>query len=1030
MSFIEELRKKRLKYIEGLRANEGFEEGTRNLLSELYPDNAHFVYELLQNAEDAEASSVKFILSNDGLKVIHDGKKQFTENDVESITGIAVSKKKDDFNKIGKFGVGFKSVFSYTNNPKIYSKDFTFEIHDLVCPNEIDFPADFKSENIDSTIFYFPFNHVDKPKEAAVEEICKVLVNLADTTILFLGNIQKVSWKINLQETVINGFIKRLQTKQNIVTIESPNRKSNWLFYRKEVPQKKHLYVCIAFRLTDDEDYKIDKKVVRGGVAIFFPAEKEVSNLKFYLHAPFSATVARDSIQNREENNYLRDLLVDLFAQSLSKIKELGLLDSNFLSILPNKDDELTEFYAPFRERIVSEFQSNNLTPTWNGEFKPSTDLFQTKNSIKKIINSESILKSVIKKKTQRGFDWAISAERGSRTYKFLETLEIDEFDTEDLLKLIINTFSSNEKAHLILSTLSDQWLQDFYSLLDEGVQKHPDYVRQRNSWDKNTSLLDANIVRLQNGDHVTGKNAYFETSLIREFKDLSIVKSEAYINSNPAKEFLKKLGVEEFDEVKEVEMILKTFYNEDEISVTDNENILHLERFIAFADKHENKYELFKKYTFLKIEDDNGNNCGYSRPTGIYLDKPFQETGLSEVSGAVGMFRLWAGYSEHISDKTAMVRFLENIGVMSALVIREASIRDNPKFVELIRHSGRETEYARRYDYQIENLRKILELNNFKVSLLVWNTVREASRNVMKAGYSPNASASTKEVPSQLMNVLCSYAWIPDRNDRFNKPSDIVREDLPDEFIVDNRNGWLDAIGLLNREVFEENEKNLLEEEQRQERLKIENAALELGISVEAAEAIKEDPTAFDEFLKMKKKRVAPKVGLKSNRESESHNESKRLRYDFDPNRFRDRSRTVTKERSSKVEEYDETKIDARKFLKESYSNDFGSLSCQICQEEMPFQNCKDEWHFVATKIVEKSKEDNIANFLCCCPNCSEMFKVANPNKEDMISILLESDIDRPVLTLELAKNDCDIIFSQQHFEELIAFVHRQCSI
>ena len=50
VSSFEELCENRKKYKEGLVANEGFEEGQRKLLTELYPDKAHFIYELLQNA--------------------------------------------------------------------------------------------------------------------------------------------------------------------------------------------------------------------------------------------------------------------------------------------------------------------------------------------------------------------------------------------------------------------------------------------------------------------------------------------------------------------------------------------------------------------------------------------------------------------------------------------------------------------------------------------------------------------------------------------------------------------------------------------------------------------------------------------------------------------------------------------------------------------------------------------------------------------------------------------------------------------
>ena len=52
---IKELAEKRRKWVEANREN-GFEAGLKHLLTDLYPDNAHFVYELLQNAEDAHCA--------------------------------------------------------------------------------------------------------------------------------------------------------------------------------------------------------------------------------------------------------------------------------------------------------------------------------------------------------------------------------------------------------------------------------------------------------------------------------------------------------------------------------------------------------------------------------------------------------------------------------------------------------------------------------------------------------------------------------------------------------------------------------------------------------------------------------------------------------------------------------------------------------------------------------------------------------------------------------------------------------------
>ena len=51
----EELCKNRINWVSASEDN-GFNEGILKLLTDLYPDKAHFVYELLQNAEDAKAT--------------------------------------------------------------------------------------------------------------------------------------------------------------------------------------------------------------------------------------------------------------------------------------------------------------------------------------------------------------------------------------------------------------------------------------------------------------------------------------------------------------------------------------------------------------------------------------------------------------------------------------------------------------------------------------------------------------------------------------------------------------------------------------------------------------------------------------------------------------------------------------------------------------------------------------------------------------------------------------------------------------
>ena len=111
-TFFDDLIAKRRKLIDALEANKG--EINLDIFEDFYPDRAHFVYELFQNAEDAGATQVTFTLNQDLLVCEHDGRRTFTEADVTAITGIHSSTKEKTKDQIGKFGVGFKRVLART----------------------------------------------------------------------------------------------------------------------------------------------------------------------------------------------------------------------------------------------------------------------------------------------------------------------------------------------------------------------------------------------------------------------------------------------------------------------------------------------------------------------------------------------------------------------------------------------------------------------------------------------------------------------------------------------------------------------------------------------------------------------------------------------------------------------------------------------------------------------------------------------------------------------------------------------------
>lgn len=140
--------------------------GIKNSVVEKYSDQAHFIYELLQNADDAKATTARFVLEPNRLIFAHNGTRHFSVSDptkeeedsasgylgdINAITSIANSNKTEA--SIGKFGVGFKAVFQYTTTPQIYDPEFRFKIERFIVPIPLD--ADFLAEGRMKHSLYF-----------------------------------------------------------------------------------------------------------------------------------------------------------------------------------------------------------------------------------------------------------------------------------------------------------------------------------------------------------------------------------------------------------------------------------------------------------------------------------------------------------------------------------------------------------------------------------------------------------------------------------------------------------------------------------------------------------------------------------------------------------------------------------------------------------------------------------------------------------------------------------------------------------
>lgn len=335
--------------------------GVWTSITDKYPESAHFVYELLQNADDAEATEVSIVLRQHELLFKHNGTKHFdiTEEDakevgdINSITGIGDSSKTKQINKIGKFGVGFKAVFQYTDTPEIYDDIFKFKIENYIVPTLLSY--DHPERNGGETLFVFPF----KEPQKFFEEIAHKLETLK-SPILFLRHLLKINIRIAFdamskeQTCTYNKSILEKVTFEEMgvlmerVSISEPTGTRHMFLFSKiitisdnENKESLHpIYAGCYYSTFDNKLITTEKQKIH----CFFPT-KETFGTCFVSHAPFLLTDNRQNLKPSENvNNILIDELAELVAESVVCLRDYGernnclLIDENISEIIPQND--------------------------------------------------------------------------------------------------------------------------------------------------------------------------------------------------------------------------------------------------------------------------------------------------------------------------------------------------------------------------------------------------------------------------------------------------------------------------------------------------------------------------------------------------------------------------------------------------------------------------------------------------------------------------------------------------------------------
>lgn len=353
-------------------------EGTRHLsfLGRLYTDRTHFIFELLQNAEDAGASKIRFDLFENRLEVRHEGR-PFNERDVRGICGVDEGTKAEDLTQIGKFGIGFKSVYAYTGNPEIHSGDEHFRIEHYVRPFQA---SSVTPGNTWTTLFIFPFDVSDVEPTTCRHEIAERLRNLNARTLLFLRNLGEIAYGLPdqsggtyLREATPQGIAKRVQVVGQNKGLDEDEA---WLVFERPVAVPSgdgQVHVEIAFRLQNSAHDQAEEvvKVDDSPLIVYFPTEKP-TRLGFLVQGPYRTTPSRDNVPKDDDWN--TKLLCDtaiLATEALEHLKGMGLITISLLQALPIRSGDFPDngMFYPIAKGIREALRDQDLLPSDDGSF-------------------------------------------------------------------------------------------------------------------------------------------------------------------------------------------------------------------------------------------------------------------------------------------------------------------------------------------------------------------------------------------------------------------------------------------------------------------------------------------------------------------------------------------------------------------------------------------------------------------------------------------------------------------------------------
>lgn len=871
--------------------------GIKNSVVEKYSDQAHFIYELLQNADDAKATTARFILEPNRLIFAHNGTRHFSVSDLDkekedsesgqlgdinAITSIANSNKTEA--SIGKFGVGFKAVFQYTSTPYIYDPEFHFRIDRFIVPTLID--GDFPGRRKDETLFVFPFDHSERNAEEAYGDISDKLRNLS-FPLLFLSELKEIKFKFGNVIGLYGKNIKKTFTYDDTIaehicltqnTGDALHKENLWLFSRLDDCRRRY---SVGFFMDSDGHLK----PVNEPAFCFFPT-KEVTELNFILHAPFLLTDSREGIRaGVAHNDKMIQCLSELAADSFEYLRDIGektsvhLIDDNIVTIIPvnpgkfsDPSDKRKVSFLPFYQAIKGKFEKAALLPSTEG-YISSTDAYWAAVPQLTQLFSNVQLADITGNKNAHWVFTTLGRDETQRNNKALYSY-VDSLVRTNINEDVIIGGRSRDIFHI---RGARQYLENIKGITAEFIEAQPfEWLHGFYKWLSETKhrkeiSVTKPVFLDQNGNAVAAFDDNKQLILFLPVKDIegyTVVHPELLKNPE-TKQFVIDIGIKQPSIKDQIYNIILPQYRKGGEIDTDPHFMLFFKYYCKCSnDKVEEFIQLIKNYEFLTYYNEGDAQPHQGRADSMYLPKEelveYFEPKKNVRFLAIEKYRKLLNQA----DEKQLMPFLTKLGIKKEITIASHNIdyhssgRDDLP----LPYSTRRITYEETViDGCKEIVKWILDNDDAEKSIVLWNSLlriieincnqRSTLDEILQGTVSYFYHSKKREyfVASDV-KLLRESAWIKSRNGKFISPNNLYLHELSDTYDTTSEYArqLLDFLGI--KDISDKEDDSNLTDTQRK-KIALADKLREYGIEDDA------DLAEFQEFRQFRRKEAAKKA-------------------------------------------------------------------------------------------------------------------------------------------------------------------------